>query len=105
MSDLTCQHRLLWNGSRVALTTKRRFNSLSANFTKWSNTLKQFVGKLPTNCLSMFDHFVELSLKGLRSLVGPLYKVPCMRKEKGPLVANVPSSKQKCLNLSNLFLL
>ena len=41
------------------------FNSLSANPTKWSNTLKQFVGKLPTNCLSVFDHFVNLALKGL----------------------------------------
>ena len=40
-------------------------NPLSANFTKWSNTLKQFVGKLPTNCLSVFNHFVELALKGL----------------------------------------
>ena len=40
-------------------------NPLSANFTKWSNTLKQFVGKLPTNCLSVFDHFVGLGLKGL----------------------------------------
>ena len=36
---------------------------LSANFTKWSNTLKQFVGKFPTNCLSVFDHFVGLALK------------------------------------------
>ena len=27
--------------------------------------LKQFVGKLPTNCLSVFDHFVGLALKGL----------------------------------------
>ena len=42
-----------------------RFNPLSANFTKWSNTLKQFVDKLPTNCLSVFDHFVGLVLKGL----------------------------------------
>ena len=32
---------------------------------KWPNKLKQFVGKLPTNCLSVFDHFVELALKGL----------------------------------------
>ena len=40
-------------------------NPLSANFTKWSNTLKQFVGNLPTNCLSVFDHFVGLALKGL----------------------------------------
>ena len=30
---------------------------LSINPQKWSNTLKPFVGKLPTNCLSVFDHF------------------------------------------------
>ena len=42
-------------------------NPLSANPTKWSNTLKQFVGKFPTNCLSVFDHFVKLALKGLSS--------------------------------------
>ena len=41
-------------------------NPLSANFTKWSNTLKQFVGNLPTNCLSVFEHFVGLALKGLK---------------------------------------
>ena len=41
------------------------FNPLSANPTKWSNTLKQFVSKLPTNCLSVFDHFVILAFKGL----------------------------------------
>ena len=41
-------------------------NPLSANFTKRSNTLKQFVGKLQTNCLSVFDHFVGLALKGLK---------------------------------------
>ena len=41
-------------------------NPLSDKFIKWSNTLKQFVGKLPTNCLSVFDHFVGLALKGLR---------------------------------------
>ena len=39
------------------------FNPLSANLTKWSNTIKQFVQ--PTNCLSVFDHFVGLALKGL----------------------------------------
>ena len=57
---------------------------LSTNFTKYSNTpkqfaggqtrkqfvgklptLKQFVGKLPTHCLSVFDHFVGLVLKAL----------------------------------------
>ena len=40
-------------------------NPFIAKFTKWSNTLKQFVRKLPTNCLSVFDHFVGLALKGL----------------------------------------
>ena len=42
-------------------------NPLSTNPTKWSNTLKQFVGKLPTNCLSVFGHFVKLELKGLKN--------------------------------------
>ena len=41
-------------------------NPLSAKITKWSNTLKQFVAKLPTNCLSVFDHFVGLALKGFK---------------------------------------
>ena len=41
-------------------------NPLSAKFTKWSNTLKQFVGKLPTNCLSVFDHFSGLAFKRLK---------------------------------------
>ena len=41
-------------------------NPLRANFTKWSNTLKQFAGKLPANCLSVFDHLVGLALEGLR---------------------------------------
>ena len=40
-------------------------NPLSANPTKWSDTFKQFVGNLPTNCLSEFDHFVQLAFKGL----------------------------------------
>ena len=40
-------------------------NPLSGNPTKWSNTLKQFVGNLPTNCLSVFGHFVGLALKEL----------------------------------------
>ena len=41
----------------ILKTVRLRFNPLSAKFIKWSNTLKQFVGKLPTNCLSVFDHF------------------------------------------------
>ena len=37
---------------------------LSANPTKWSNTLKQFVGKLPMNYLSVFDLLWNWRLKG-----------------------------------------
>ena len=40
-------------------------NPLSAKLTKWPNTLKQFVGNLPTNRASVFGHFVGLALKGL----------------------------------------
>ena len=42
-------------------------NPLSANFKKWSNTLKQFVGNLLTNCLNVFYYFVKLAFKGLTS--------------------------------------
>ena len=48
-------------------------NPLSANPTKWPNTLKQFVGKLSTNCLSVFDHFDNVALKGLTLN----FKCPC----------------------------
>ena len=43
----------------------QNLNPLSAKLIKWPNTLKQFVGNLPTNCLSVFGHFVGLALKGL----------------------------------------
>ena len=39
--------------------------TLSANPAKWSNTLKQFVG-----CLTVFNHFVGLVLKGLKAASG-----------------------------------
>ena len=48
----------------ISLRILIEINPLSANLTKWPNTLKQFVDKLPTNCLSVFDHFVGLALKG-----------------------------------------
>ena len=48
------------------------FHTLSANFTKWSNTL------------SVFDHFVGLALKGLRALflTNPIAEVPLAEKLK-----------------------
>ena len=45
------------------LTGNSKLNLLSANPTKWPNTLTQFVGNLPTNCLGVFDHFVGLAVK------------------------------------------
>ena len=52
-------------GLRKLSVEGRLVNPLSADPTKWSNTPKQFVGRLPANCLSVFDHFVALALKGL----------------------------------------
>ena len=60
------------------------FNPLSAKLTKWPNTLKQFVGNLPTNCLSVFDHFVGLALKGL---------ILKFKLADNPLPCVAPSSK------------
>ena len=49
----------------INFKTGCNINPLSANPTKWSNTLKQFVDNLPTNGLSVFDYFVRLGFKGL----------------------------------------
>ena len=50
-----------------------KINCLSANPTKLSHTLKQF-GSLLMNCLSGFDHFVRLALKGLNANVDIMIK-------------------------------
>ena len=52
-------------------------DSLSANPTKWSNTLQQFVG----NSLSVFDHFVWLSLEELIRFYNILYDIAKLRKK------------------------
>ena len=52
--------------SIVLTLRERHFNDLSANLTKWSNALKQFLGNLPTTCLNVFDHFVNLTFKRLK---------------------------------------
>ena len=61
------------DASLLTLNLLRKRDNLSAypqNGRTHSNnsspiSLKQFVGKLVTNCLSVFDHFVKLVLKGL----------------------------------------
>ena len=49
---------IIWNSIPSVIRNTESYNefysnSFSANFTKWSNTLKQFVGNLATNCLSV----------------------------------------------------
>ena len=55
----------------ITLSRKNRITVLPqiAHLTQWSNTLKQFIGKLPMSCFSVFDHFVGLALKWLREIV------------------------------------
>ena len=40
------------------------WDPLSGNLTKYSNILKQLVRNSSANCLSTFDRFVGLALKG-----------------------------------------
>ena len=44
------------------------FDPLSTNPTKWVKHIQAIRRLLPTNCLSVFDHFVELALEGLSSV-------------------------------------
>ena len=65
-SELAMSMNTLWYEVEIWINDSScQINPFSANPTKWSNALKQFVGKLPTNCLSVFDQFVGLALKGL----------------------------------------
>ena len=63
VTEVTFKERT-WVIGRKWVIWFKPVNHLSANPTKWSNTLKQFVG--PTNSLSEFNHFVWLALKGLK---------------------------------------
>ena len=58
--------------NNIIIKILSRFNSLSANYLKWSNTHThththtQTVRQKPTNCVNVFDLFVALAVKGLR---------------------------------------
>ena len=65
VASLSCINKIIRHVEPLIGNVVEHFNLLSANPTKWPNTLKQFVGKLPTNCLSVFGHFVNLVLKRL----------------------------------------
>ena len=62
--------------SRLISTNQLYFyiRLLSAKPTIWSDLLKQFVGFLRTNFLSLFDDFVGLALKGLSKYLFPRIK-------------------------------
>ena len=85
MSDGQCQmdKKVIIFETLCRVNLLHTVNPLSAKLTKWPNTLKQFVGNLPTNCLSVFDHFVGLALKGLRTMMS--------RKVFSILLMSVPS--------------
>ena len=60
-----CEKRL---GSKHASAVVFCLKPLRAKLTKWPNTLTQFVGNLPTNCMSVFGHFLGLALKMVRQI-------------------------------------
>ena len=62
------ENDLLSNAQSVFKPNGSCVNPLSTKPAKWSKILKQFVDKWPINCFSVFDHFVELALKGLINL-------------------------------------
>ena len=74
-------------------------NPLSANPTKWPNTLKKFVGNFPTNCLSVFGHFVNLAFKG-----NVVSKLPMVRYLlEGVLKRNeVSIGRHECSDLQDI---
>ena len=84
------------------LHTSLTINPSSANITKWSNTLKQFVGSLPTNCLSMFDNFVGLALKGLKRVqIGKEWIFQKTFVRKGVIFSNIKEEyKVSCVKAS-----
>ena len=62
------------------------FNPLSASLTKWPNTPKQFVGKLLTNCLSLFAYFAGLVLKGLNDIAASDLSIQFKLRKRGFLL-------------------
>ena len=60
---------LIWLKFFVNCQSLESLTLYTPKISKWSNPLKQFVVKFPTNCLIAFDHFVGLALKGLKDKV------------------------------------
>ena len=91
-------HTLKWMFSLA--WSESQFNPLNTNPTNWSNTLKQLIGKLLTNCLSVFDHFVGLVLKGLKYTKIEICKINyCENKVK---LNNTYNSKNNVLEIKEI---
>ena len=61
----------------LSKVTRMEREAVLSNYAKWSKTLKQFDGNLlSTNCLSVFDHFMELMFEGLKSWIKRLLNGP-----------------------------
>ena len=85
----------------------QNFNTLSAYPTKWSNTHKQFIGKLLANCLSVFDHFVKLVLKGLKKFLNQLvfmYSIICRYPSWFPALQWAPIKNIQLSHFPGIFL-
>ena len=70
-SDVRCGNHYYFCSEEILFRNEKSwknniFDPVSANPTKWSNTLKRICRQNPTNCLSVFDHFIGLTLNGLR---------------------------------------
>ena len=78
----------LWQSTSYRIPNMHILNPLSGIPTKWPNILKQIVGKLPTNCLSVFDHFVKFALKGL---IFECVSSPCFSPKTHP-IGNISST-------------
>ena len=68
VASLSCINKIIFHIESLIGNVVENVNPLSAKLTKWPNTLKQFVGNLATDCLSVFGHFMRLALKGLMYL-------------------------------------
>ena len=66
IGSLRCPNLVNQNIQVKSCHLSKAKGSNRTNLRKWPNTLKQFVGNLPTNCLSVFGHFMGLALKGLK---------------------------------------
>ena len=70
----TSRRLLLKSWTHFWYISTNNIQTYNKRTTKWPNTLKQFVNNLPTNCLSVFGHFMGLAFKTCSNCT-PFYNV------------------------------